>query len=209
MDGTTAATIPIRDANGRMQAADPASGATDKTLVTANWVSQTGDSGPNNLIHKTGNETKFGIFTLERLITRSLYFNARSVPTTNTWRHMATVSGTNNARVWGMLHFNQSQRFAFFELQLSTNPKFYLFVKKSVNVNNVAINYDGSGNFYIMIRTPYSYQSGAIMPIIIQTNDQVNASVYQDVIGGTIYNDASEFPLANTVYGQFEGVDNA
>ena len=33
-----------------------------KTLVTANWVSQTGDGAPNNLIHKTGNETKTGIF---------------------------------------------------------------------------------------------------------------------------------------------------
>ena len=61
MDGTTAATIPIRDANGRMQAADPASGATDKTLVTANWVSQTGDSAPNNLIHRSGNESKSGV----------------------------------------------------------------------------------------------------------------------------------------------------
>ena len=56
MDGTTAATIPIRDANGRMQAADPASGATDKTLVTANWVSQTGNTAPNNLVHRTGAE---------------------------------------------------------------------------------------------------------------------------------------------------------
>lgn len=60
----TASTIPIRDSNGRMQAADPASGATDKTLVTANWVSQTGDSAPNNLVHKTGNENRMaGLFT--------------------------------------------------------------------------------------------------------------------------------------------------
>ena len=56
MNGTTATTIPIRDANGRMQAADPASGATDKTLVTANWVSQTGSGRPNNLIHDGGSE---------------------------------------------------------------------------------------------------------------------------------------------------------
>ena len=56
MDGTTAATIPIRDVNGRMQAADPASGATDKTLVTANWVSQSGSGSPNNLVHTNGNE---------------------------------------------------------------------------------------------------------------------------------------------------------
>ena len=57
----TAATIPIRDSDGRMQAADPASGATDKTLVTANWVSQTGAGAPNNLLHTTGNETADGI----------------------------------------------------------------------------------------------------------------------------------------------------
>jgi hypothetical protein len=57
IDGTTASTIPIRDTNGRMQAADPASGVTDKTLTTANWVSQTGDNAPNNLVHKYGAET--------------------------------------------------------------------------------------------------------------------------------------------------------
>ena len=61
IDGTTSNTIPIRDGNGRMQAADPASGATDKTLVTANWVSQTGDSSPNNLVHRTGNEIVAGL----------------------------------------------------------------------------------------------------------------------------------------------------
>lgn len=45
-----------RDAQGRAFAADPAAGATDKTLVTANWVSQTGSGKPNNLIHDAGNE---------------------------------------------------------------------------------------------------------------------------------------------------------
>lgn len=58
VDGVDADSIGIRDADGRMHAADPATGATDKTLVTSNWVSQTGDSAPNNLLHKTGNETK-------------------------------------------------------------------------------------------------------------------------------------------------------
>lgn len=48
-----------RDAQGRAFAADPASGATDKTLATTNWISQTGDSAPNNLIHRSGNETIF------------------------------------------------------------------------------------------------------------------------------------------------------
>lgn len=206
VNGVDANSIGLRDANGRMQAADPAAGATDKTLVTANWVSQTGDRAPNNLIHKSGDETKTGIFTLERIITRSLHFNARSGPESGTWRHIATVSGTNNARIWGILHYNQSERFALFELRLRPSPSFYLFVKKNVNVNNVAINYDNN-NYYIMIRTPYMYQGGSVMPFIIQSNDIVNASVYQDVVNGPIYNNASEFPLTNTVYGEFLGVD--
>ena len=45
-----------RDAQGRAFAANPESGATDKTLVTTNWVSQTGSGKPNNLIHDAGNE---------------------------------------------------------------------------------------------------------------------------------------------------------
>ena len=53
-----------RDAQGRAFAADPASGATDKTLVTANWVSQTGDNSPNNILHRNGNETKIGILSI-------------------------------------------------------------------------------------------------------------------------------------------------
>lgn len=64
VNGTTSNSLPIRDGNGRMQAADPASGATDKTLVTANWISQTGDSAPNNALHRTGNETKAGTLSL-------------------------------------------------------------------------------------------------------------------------------------------------
>lgn len=63
VNATDANSIGLRDTNGRMQAADPAAGATDKTLVTANWVSQTGDSAPNNLIHRNGNETKMGKLT--------------------------------------------------------------------------------------------------------------------------------------------------
>ena len=60
VNGIDANSIGLRDGNGRMQAADPAAGATDKTLVTANWVSQTGDDAPNNLIHRSGVESKIG-----------------------------------------------------------------------------------------------------------------------------------------------------
>lgn len=89
VDGTTANSIGIRDANGRMQAADPASGATDKTLVTANWVSQTGDNGPNNLIHKSGNERKTGL----------LYTSTPFLFSFRTVKGVSSTSRTNYYRV--------------------------------------------------------------------------------------------------------------
>lgn len=65
----TPSTLALRDSNGRLIAADPANGATNKTLVTANWVSQTGDSGPNNLVHKNGNESIYNLKTFYDRIT--------------------------------------------------------------------------------------------------------------------------------------------
>lgn len=56
--------VNVQTIQGTLKANDPASGATDKTLVTANWVSQTGGSAPNNLLHKSGNETKNGTLKL-------------------------------------------------------------------------------------------------------------------------------------------------
>ena len=61
-------TIAKRNGSGRLVAADPASGATDKTLTTANWISQTGSGAPNNLLHTTGNESKSGFLTMEDFI---------------------------------------------------------------------------------------------------------------------------------------------
>ena len=69
-NGTTADTIPIKDSNGRMQAANPASGATDNTLITANWISQTGNTAPNNVVHRTANEDIDGIKTFKNIIYR-------------------------------------------------------------------------------------------------------------------------------------------
>ena len=96
MDGTTAATIPIRDANGRMQAADPASGATDKTLTTANWISQTGDSGPNNLIHKTGNETKSGNITFMNESIRKIARNMEYRPSSYSGQYPKMLQGSDS-----------------------------------------------------------------------------------------------------------------
>lgn len=70
VDGTTGATIPIRDANGRMQAANPASGDTSQKLATTNWISQTGDGSPNNLVHRTADETINGQKSLPMIYNR-------------------------------------------------------------------------------------------------------------------------------------------
>ena len=56
-----------RDAQGRAFAADPAAGATDKTLVTTNRVSQTGAEAPNNLVHRSGIETMNGTKSVNAL----------------------------------------------------------------------------------------------------------------------------------------------
>ena len=75
-----------RDAQGRAFAADPDNGATDKTLVTANWVSQTGEGKPNNLMHDNGNETIYGtkkFIATQNLKSVSSYY--RNSDTKNGW----------------------------------------------------------------------------------------------------------------------------
>ena len=103
VDGTNASTIPVRDANGRMQAADPASGATDKTLVTANWVSQTGDSGPNNLIHKNGDEIKNGTFSIKnQALRRKLQLKINNFDITsgnNQWIELINIQDMNDVTI--------------------------------------------------------------------------------------------------------------
>lgn len=86
--------VNVQTIQGTLKANDPATGATDKTLVTANWVSQTGDSGPNNLIHKNGDETKYGKLRLGNALT--LYNeNWGTVPVTiYKWAYDSTTPPT-------------------------------------------------------------------------------------------------------------------
>lgn len=95
-DGTTAATLPVRDANGRMHAADPASGATDKTLTTANWVSQTGSGRPNNLIHDSGDENLTGTKNNPTMGIGNVYIGG----STQRWIRVA-YSTINDAAIYG------------------------------------------------------------------------------------------------------------
>ena len=98
--GTTANSIGIRDTNGRMQGADPASGATDKTLTTANWISQTGANRPNNLLHYGGRENISGHKTASR-ITMLAGPNTRVTGTSKIelFRYNFPASSTSNFRL--------------------------------------------------------------------------------------------------------------
>lgn len=58
--------VSVQTIQGTLKTNDPATGATDKTLVTANWVSQSGDASPNNLAHKNGNEAWNGEKTFKQ-----------------------------------------------------------------------------------------------------------------------------------------------
>lgn len=56
--------VNVQTIQGTLKANDPASGATDNTLVTANWISQTGATRPNNVLHGSGSEVISGVKTV-------------------------------------------------------------------------------------------------------------------------------------------------
>ena len=99
-EGVTNGSIMRRSTTtGRAQAADPDAGATNQTLATTNWVSQTGDSSPNNLIHKTGNESFTGTKSSNILQT----FNSRPylfqrVAASNRWFKVFSFTSNPAAR---------------------------------------------------------------------------------------------------------------
>ena len=110
VDGTTANSIGVRDANGRMQAADPASGATDKTLVTANWVSQTG-AGVNNLMHKIARETVDGRKDFIAYIGPVIMANnidVNTIPETNKFKPFVIMRDVNDKEMVTMYAYQSS-----------------------------------------------------------------------------------------------------
>ena len=161
VDETTANSIGLRDANGRMKAADPASGATDKTLVTANWVSQTGDSAPNNLLHKSANEKFNGMKT------GTVGLNIASITSTNDaifnkWFKVARVYGETYLKLTYNISFpfnNTSHMFMDISVSIPrlTNPNSIVAVSTS-KVSNIvdqtyfAVAFDGS-DYYLFIKT--------------------------------------------------------
>ena len=212
----TSSTLALRDSNGRLVAADPAAGATDKTLTTANWVSQTGDSAPNNLVHKSGNETIAGIKTFRSITSGLVEANTlghknTGSSTTNAWRVLAksTVTGNGSVRATFLMLTNQANRLAFGQMLLRTNgaPSVAIWLEKSFNPNGIAINYDtNTGECLFLVKTFYSYQAPRFIPIYTQRNDGMNIDAL-DYSDNTQYASEAEFPHPNTVYATYVGTD--
>ena len=164
IDGTTASTIPIRDANGRLQAADPASGATDKTLTTANWVSQTGTGRPNNLIHDSGDETVNGMKTMTVGVNLATILAGDAA--TNTWYKVAEIQATKQARITyqASLPYNNTRYYivdaAVITPRVQTPDTMNLIklveAKASYlqQMDTIALAFDSTSNkFYLFIKT--------------------------------------------------------
>lgn len=150
VNGIVANSIGLRDANGRMQAADPDAGATDKTLVTANWVSQTGDNAPNNLVHRNGNETvlnrKNSAFIANNFCEIDAFVTSRTgwhkiytITSIQRWMGVLTISNVSNA--YGLARAGLKEIFVIIETQSSAR----LIWKTNIGANiDIKLTYNGS-----------------------------------------------------------------
>lgn len=139
-----------RDAQGRAFAADPESGATDKTLVTANWISQTGDSGPNNVVHRNGNETilnrKNSAFIANNFCEVDAFDTSRkgwhkiyTITSKQRWMGVLTISNVSNA--YGLVRAGIKEIFIIIESESSAK----LFWKTNIGANiNIKLTYNGN-----------------------------------------------------------------
>ena len=158
VDGTTANSIGIRDANGRMQAADPASGATDKTLVTANWVSQSGDNSPNNLLHKNAvDETVAGIKTF--YCSLGPWALIGSVSSRYKWYEIMTFAkGQTFQEV--LLHIRSTRQTIIYECHIGIDTLSVSLdeIITTINTKLKAAYYDDGTDIHVYVYTPnYGY----------------------------------------------------
>ena len=85
---------------GKLKANDPSAGATDKTLVTANWISQSGEGAPNNLMHLNGIEKVTSLKLFSKPAVGAIH-EANS-NNTNGWRKLLisnTFSASNEDQI--------------------------------------------------------------------------------------------------------------
>ena len=102
--GSTANTIAYRNEDGLLAVANPPSGSTNRVAATTNWISQTGDSSPNNLVHRTGNETILGVKTIENIVNPNSLENRLTMiygygnDSTECWWKIYTKSSSSYSR---------------------------------------------------------------------------------------------------------------
>lgn len=182
-----------RDAQGRAFAADPAAGATDKTLVTANWVSQTGDSAPNNLVHRSGNETILGLKKYESIqapntIQRNNYY----VSDKNKWTKMLTFPMEVSKNYIFIFHSIEGGWPSFGMLHVENDfsgiPRAYWIVRKYMNQNNSTFNTANSvaitsglteGRYDLWIKSGSVKVNGGVF-IAVRVMAPLNDVIYPD-----------------------------
>lgn len=97
--------VPIKakvaaDGTTQVIAVDPPSGDTSQKVVTTNWISQTGNSSPNNVVHRSGNETVLGSKDIPILFTtyeRSTETNPNAK--TMIYYDLGSLPGTYNIQI--------------------------------------------------------------------------------------------------------------
>lgn len=124
---------------------NPPSGDTSTKAVNTNWVSQTGDNAPNNIVHKTGNETILGLKKYENIqAPNTIQRNNNYLCEKNKWCKMLTFPiGTSRNYIFiftsvrgawpcfGMLHV---------ENDYGGLPRAYWIVRKYNNEINSTFN---------------------------------------------------------------------
>ena len=148
VDGTTADSIAIRDANGRLQAADPASGATDKTLVTANWVSQTGISSPNNLAHKNGSETIAAIWDFTEYPRHIMKYRDISISQSSSKPWIKLFSpNTSRRQIRGRIWDTSTMVWFLIDNQSNTAPLVKIYGFGVIPVQSIAVTFNTGDNY--------------------------------------------------------------
>ena len=186
---------------GKVTGANPSSGATDSTLVTANWISQTGDAGPNNVIHKSGNETRSGNLTLEQ--TKIFYQNAliNSGNSGGVWVQLLKIPISTTrffnfaiVRPYGVHH-------TLVNLRTGTSSSISLYNKYGVAATTICVKTDND-YAYVYLLNGAAYQPSYLFPYF---SPNVISSTY--IGDGSTYADITDAPGTTLINAVFIGED--
>ena len=168
-----ALSVAQRGVNGELFGANAPAGSTDNTLANTNWVSQTGDSAPNNLVHKTGNETKTGQLMLRsadalRAITNATYNNIILGSTTLYNRIISRKYNADMSK--NDLHFELGSTYVtstsnYIHLQAAAPRITFGDTSENQMKIDIAIrsNNDGTGSVYLIATKPDGTQKTKII----------------------------------------------